>query len=222
MTRLRAMRTAFVDGPLSLGARARSRRWKTVLQFFPMIEEMSVLDLGGTVEYWLRAPVRPRSVHLVNLEKPPVEPPPDWIRIDVADACKPPSGVLDSGYDLVYSNSVIEHVGGHDRRMAFAETVRRAAPEHWVQTPYRYFPVEPHWVCPFMQYLPLWMRARLGLHWPLVHTPHADLDGSITAQLQVELLDITQMRHYFPSSDLVFDRMLGLVKSVVAVQRVDH
>lgn len=222
MTGVRSVRSAFVDGPRSLGARARSRRWKTLVRVFPTIEEMSVLDLGGTVDYWRRAPIRPRSVHLVNLETPPAEPPPDWIRVDVADACEPPPGLLESRYDLVYSNSVIEHVGGHDRRMAFADIVRRAAPEHWIQTPYRYFPVEPHWVCPFMQYMPLWMRARVGLHWPLVHTAHGDLDESIASQLRVELLDITQMRHYFPGSDIVFDRMLGLVKSIVAVRRVDH
>jgi len=40
----------------------------------------------------------------------------------------------------------------------------------------------------------------------------------VEAQLGVELLDITQMRHYFPDSSLVYDRMIGLVKSVIAVK----
>ncbi len=212
------MRNLLVDGPRSLGQHSRRRRWDQFRQRFPDIESMSVLDLGGTVEYWLRAPVRPRHVHLLNLGDEPAEPPPSWIRWDVADATDVPESLLAGPYDLVYSNSVIEHVGGHAARARFAANVAALAPRHWIQTPYRYFPVEPHWVAPMMQYLPLALRARMGLHWPLVHTPHADLASAVDAQLQVELLDITAMRHYFPDSTMVYDRFVGLVKSVIAVR----
>ena len=86
---------------------------------FPDIESMSVVDLGGTVDYWLRAPVRPRSVRVLNLEEPPASIP-DWITAEISDVTDP-SLLSDAGaYDLVYSNSVIEHVGGHERRIAFA------------------------------------------------------------------------------------------------------
>lgn len=215
----RSLRTLLVDGPRSLGEHSRRRRWNVLLERFPNLAEMSVIDLGGTVEYWLRAPVQPRHVHLINLEDAPADAPPAWIRHDIGDATRIPDTMLIGEYDLVYSNSVIEHVGGHERRQAFAGNVLNLAPNHWIQTPYRYFPVEPHWVCPFMQYLPLAARTRLGMHWPLVHTPHANLEVAVAAQLQVELLDITAMRHYFPDSTLVYDRFLGLVKSVVAVRR---
>ena len=212
----RRLRNAFVDGPRSLGERARHHRWKMFRSHFPDIDSMSVVDLGGTVDYWLRAPVRPRSVRVLNLEEPPASIP-DWITAEISDVTDP-SLLSDAGaYDLVYSNSVIEHVGGHERRNAFAANVAALADRHWIQTPYRYFPVEPHWVCPGMQYLPLRMRARVGMHWPLVHTRAADMESAIAAQLSVELLDITAMRHYFPESQIVYDRLAGLVKSVVAV-----
>lgn len=211
------LRNAFVDGPRSLGGRSRKHRWKTFRDHFPEIDSMSVVDLGGTVDYWMRSPVQPRSVHVLNLQEPPSSIP-DWITVDVADATDPALLSRAGAYDLVYSNSVIEHVGGHERRTAFAANVAALAERHWIQTPYRYFPVEPHWVCPFMQFLPLRMRARLGLHWPLVHTRHADMESAIAAQLTVELLDITAMRHYFPNSEIVYDRLAGLVKSVIAVK----
>lgn len=51
-------------------------------------------------------------------------------------------------FGLVYSNSLIEHLGGHARRAAFAEQVRSLAPRHWVQTPYRYSLIKPHWLVP--------------------------------------------------------------------------
>jgi hypothetical protein len=213
----RRLRNAFVDGPRSLGGRSRRLRWKTFRAHFPDIESMSVVDLGGTVNYWMRAPVQPRSVHVLNLQEPPSSIP-DWITVDVADATDPALLSQAGAYDLVYSNSVIEHVGGHQRRTAFAANAAALADRHWIQTPYRYFPVEPHWVCPCMQYLPLRARARLGLHWPLVHTRPADMERAIAQQLSVELLDITAMRHYFPNSQIVYDRLAGLVKSVIAVK----
>ena len=55
-------------------------------------------------------------------------------------------------YDVVFSNSLLEHVGGHAQRAALAREVRSLAPRHWVQTPYRYFPLEPHWLFPGMQF----------------------------------------------------------------------
>lgn len=178
---------------------------------------MSVLDLGGTVDYWLRMPARPKSLHLINFVPRPDDCP-DWIRVDMADACAIPDGMLDDRYDLVYSNSVIEHVGGHAKREAFAQQVVAAAPKHWIQTPYRYFPVEPHWVAPFMQFLPTKAAAKLGEVWPLVHGRPSSWEESVTAQLEVELLDITQMRHYYPDSEIAYERAFGLVKSLIAIQ----
>ena len=129
---------------------------------------MTVIDLGGTTKSWLRAPIRPASVHVVNLD-PPSPDVPDWIRADQADACRLPAHISASSYDLVYSNSVIEHVGGHAQRVRFADAVRGLASRHWIQTPYRYFPVEPHWLFPGFQFLPLALRAEVARRWPLAH-----------------------------------------------------
>ncbi len=160
MRSINELRYRVVDGPSSLGAVRRSRRWDWLQATFPKIESMSVIDLGGTMESWLRAPIRPASVHVVNLDPPPLEIP-DWIRADQADACRLPARIATGSYDLVFSNSVIEHVGGHAERMRFADTVHRLADRHWVQTPYRYFPVEPHWLFPRVP-VPALGRARRG------------------------------------------------------------
>jgi hypothetical protein len=177
---------------------------------------MSVVDLGGTAEAWLRAPVRPRSLHLVNLEPAPEGLPP-WIHADQADACNLPRKILSRGYDLVFSNSVIEHVGGHAQRVRFAAAVHELAARHWVQTPYRYFPVEPHWLFPGFQFLPLTVRAEVSRHWPLVHTPSASRGEGLRAAIGVELLSRTEMCMYFPGSQIRQERMAGMVKSLVAV-----
>jgi hypothetical protein len=217
LNRLHALRNRFVDAPGSLGARYRARRWDWLMRAFPDIERMSVIDLGGTAEAWQRAPVRPARVHIVNLEKPPPDPP-GWLRADHADACELPAEILDGGYDLVVSNSVLEHVGGHARRRMFADAVHRLADRHWVQTPYRYFPVEPHWVCPGMQFLPAAAKVAVARHWPLVHTPPADRAEALRAVLDVELVGRTEMRAYFPNSRIVAEKVAGLTKSLIAVK----
>ena len=217
MTGLRALRDQVVDAPGSLGERRRFRRWEWLHTAFPDIESMSVIDLGGTVEAWLRAPVRPASVHVVNLEPSPEEVP-TWIRADQADACDLPSHIRDGRYDLVYSNSVIEHVGGHIQRMRFAEAVHKLADRHWVQTPYRYFPIEPHWLFPGFQFLPLTVRAELSRRWPLVHTRSQSWDEGLSAAMGVELLSRAEIAYYFPDSALRYERIAGIVKSLIAIK----
>jgi hypothetical protein len=214
-----ALRNRIVDGPASIGQRMRARRWEWFQAEFPDIGSMSVIDLGGTAEAWLRAPVRPASVHVVNLEPEPAEPVASWIRADQADACNLPDRIGRGSYDLVFSNSVIEHVGGHVQRMRFAESVHKLASVHWVQTPYRYFPVEPHWLFPGLQFMPLALRARLSYHWPLVHTKAGSFSEALQASMEVELVSRTEMRFYFPKSDIRAERGLGLVKSLVAIKK---
>lgn len=215
------VRERVVDSPGSLGAQARMRRWEVFAGLFPDVEQMRVVDLGGTVESWRRAPVRPREVVVVNLLEPGDADTPGLVPV-LGDACRARAVLEDAGvdpvFDLVFSNSLLEHVGGHANRCALAGEVRALAPRHWVQTPYRFFPVEPHWVFPMMQFLPVAARTRVARRWPLVHT-RPDSDAEALADVQwTELIGTTELRSYFPESQVVKERMAGLVKSIVAVK----
>ncbi|MEV7007980.1 class I SAM-dependent methyltransferase [Streptosporangium sp. NPDC051022] len=218
MSRLTALRGRFVEAPDSLGAKARARRWHWLARVFPDIGDMTVIDLGGTANSWLRSPVKPARVHIVNLSTPPADLPP-WMTVENGDACDLRAATHGTRYDLVFSNSVIEHVGGHLRREMFAEAVHSLADRHWVQTPYRYFPVEPHYIFPGLQFMPLAVRAATVRHWPLVHTRPTDKEGAVRSVAQVELLSKTEMRYYFPHSELRYEWLAGLVKALVAVKR---
>ena len=180
---------------------------------------MSVVDLGGRPSTWENAPVKPARVHVLNLE-PLRTDVPDWMEVDNADVCELPELIAKRRYDLVFSNSVIEHVGGHERRVRFAESVHSLADRHWVQTPYRYFPIEPHWIAPGMQFLPVTLRTTMAQRWPLAHTPGRTREEAMKRVLWTELVDRTQMRHYFPDSTLRAERMVGLTKSLIAYKTV--
>lgn len=177
---------------------------------------MRVLDLGGTAATWLRAPVQPRFVHVVNIAPDPEEIP-DWIRVDEGDACALSDDVRGGQFDLVYSNSAIEHVGGHVPRQAFAAEVTRFGVPHWVQTPYKYFPIEPHWVAPGMQFLPVRWRAHYARHWRLGFSHGRPIDEVIDEQRSIELLGIREMRRYFPDDEIVYERLGPVVKSIIAI-----
>jgi hypothetical protein len=204
------------SNPRSLAARARHRRWAELLRRFPSLLEMRVLDLGGMPAFWRVVPQRPASVTTVNLR--PSKADELWLDHVVGDACE--FRVAGSRrYDLVVSNSVLEHVGGHEQRRRLAEVIHESAPAHWIQTPYRYFPIEPHWLAPGWQFLPPAGRATVLYHWPFCHGGRPrDRASALRIVLSTELVGRAEMRLLFPSSEIWCERVAGLTKSIVAVR----
>lgn len=198
----------------SLGSRMRARRWERLYEHFPDLADMRVLDLGGTVDHWRGLPVRPSHLTIVNVHGQSCDDPAVEVLVD--DACAIEEVVADRQFDLVYTNSVIEHVGGHARRIRFAENVRSLAPRHWVQTPYRYFPIEPHWLFPGFQFLPVSQRVWITERWPLGFNQQKG-EEALAEVLNTELIDRTEMRYLFPDSELFFERVAGVPKSMISV-----
>jgi hypothetical protein len=210
-----SLRKRLGGNPDSLGGRRREERARWLVETFPDLAQMSVIDLGGRIPTWQRAPVRPKHVHVVNME-PSRTDIPDWAEFDLGDACALPAHIAGRRYDLVFANSVIEHVGGHERRERFADSVHQLSDAHWVQTPYRYFPIEPHWMAPGMQFMPVAARAQLARQWPLSYGRGKSRDTALRTVLGVELLDRTQFRYYFPDSLIRTETILGVPKSLIA------
>ena len=109
----------------SLADRARRARKQRLFTTFPEIESMCVLDLGGTAACWHHMQIVPAELTLVNI----VDRGAEGIRSIIGDACDPPAAALDREYDLVLSNSVIDQVGGLERRRQMAAVIpsRRTA-----------------------------------------------------------------------------------------------
>ena len=230
----------------------RRRRWDLLSGRFPNLSEMRVIDLGGLADAWCDAPLRPRELVVLNV--------PSWssravssqdrigpttvVRHVAGDACNPPEELLRERFDLVHCNSVIEHVGGHQRRIDLANAIYQLGDHHWVQTPYRYFPIEAHTLFPGLQFLPMGLRARAARRWPVGNMLRFSPDWPQTAEraaslsadapgrplrelspeyavlgLQsIELLSMTEMQAYFPTSEILHERVLGVTKSLIACQ----
>jgi hypothetical protein len=214
MMRGAGARSRLIGAEDSFAERMRRRRWAQILELFPDFESLRVLDLGGTTLFWSRSPVRPKFVTVVNLLEPGDGSP--WVVPVQGNACDARELVGEETFDLVFSNSLIEHLGGHHERARFAAVVRSMAPRYAVQTPYRYFPVEPHWIFPGMQFLPLSARNWLAPRWPLGHTHQWPASQAREEVMSIELLSLTEMRAYFPDAHIARERFLGLPKSLTA------
>lgn len=212
---MRAREALTGSDPRSLSSVLRRRRYGRLLANFPDLGAMRVLDLGGRPTSWRGHHVAPAQVVCMNVEMH--DPPPDGAVVAVqGDACDLHAVRQLGHFDLVYSNSTIEHVGGHAKRRQFADAVREAADRYWVQTPNRYFPVEPHSLWPGFQFLPLRARRYVAERWPLspLGTGH-DLTEEI---LEIDLLSATELHHYFPQAKIERERVAGITKSLVAVR----
>jgi SAM-dependent methyltransferase len=60
----------------------------------------------------------------------------------------------DGEFDVVFSNAVVEHVGGRDEQRRFVREALRVARRAFITTPNRWFPIEVHTRLPFVHWLP--------------------------------------------------------------------
>lgn len=66
----------------------------------------------------------------------------------------------DKTFDVVWSNAVLEHVGGLEERTAFIGEIARLARSAFITVPNRWFPIEHHTAIPLLHWnAPLFRRA---------------------------------------------------------------
>ncbi len=202
MARLRVYDTA--RGPLPrlaepFALRARERRHADFLALSGVDRTMRILDVGcGSAGLPARAPEL--DVTGVDL----AERPGYGANLVVADATDR-LPFADGEFDLVYCNSVIEHIPPA-LRGRFAAECRRVAHGWYVQTPAASFPLEPHSLLPGAHWLPPRPRR---VYWRLGAAGHWD---------DVDLLGRRELESLFGPA--VPERFGPLTKSWISVRPV--
>ena len=187
---------------------------------------LRVLDLGGRYDFWERLGLeflRSIGAKITILNLSPMEARytdlhQDLFEYVVGDACN--TGYEDDAFDLVVSNSVIEHLGTWDNMIAFSIEAARVGRAYYCQTPNFWFPIDPHFYrMPFFHFLPRPTRAWLLQRFPLATVGRIPgVVNSFRAVDSASLLTREQMKALFPSASLRPERFLGVfVKSYVAV-----
>ena len=114
-------------------------------------------------------------------------------------------------FPVVFSSSTIEHVPAELQR-AFAAEIARVGRRYFVQTPNRYFPIEPHYQFPFFQFLPERIQRALNRRFTLGWRERGHWEP-------VRLLSARQLQRLFPDAEIHRERVFGLTKSLMAVRR---
>jgi hypothetical protein len=179
---------------------------------------VTVLDLGGTLKYWQRLPSlwRYRPVHITITNIVGKRGGNDQFRYAVGDACNM-AEFSDGEFDVVHSNSVIEHVGHWDEQVRMASEVRRLGKYYYLQTPNVYFPIEPHYRLPILHWLPESWRAEALRHIKGQLPPNASFDQAMRRVQGTNLLTAHQLRSLFPDAKIIRERILGITKSLIAI-----
>jgi hypothetical protein len=200
----------------------KERRFQRFVEQIRPQQNERLLDIGGYPFNWFQRGAIIRQVDVLNLELASFDPPPQGapeIRAIEGDArCL---GMPDGSYDIVFSNSVIEHVGTFSDQAAFAREARRVGRKLWIQTPAKACPIEPHYLGLFLHWFP--KRWHVGLaRWTSIRglTGAADRKELEAIAASTRLLTRREFVSLFPDCEIWTERLLGLFpKSYVAIRR---
>lgn len=201
----------------SLATSMRRKRFVLFEQLVATVPApMRILDVGGTESFWERMSFVDRpgvSVMILNIEPMATHRP--HFQAVVGDATNM-AIFPDGAFDIVFSNSVIEHVGDFEQQRRMANEVQRVGRRYFLQTPNYYFPLEPHFLFPGFQWLPRATRVALIQRFDLGWIKR--IPERTQAQQMIDttrLLRKGELKTLFPRANWYEEKLLGLTKSFV-------
>lgn len=202
----------------SLASRFRAGRFRLFAEMLRDAPgEVRILDAGGTALMWQRHRNElPAKIHVTLLNKEFAEQPRlPYVSCVVGDA-RDMGMFPDRHFDVCFSNSLIEHLRAEDQVSA-AREIRRVAKGYFVQTPNRYFPLEPHSLVPGWQFLPVALRTHLlqKKDWGWMKRVR-DPALAREAVQSIRLLDERELRRLFSDGRIHREKVGPLSKSLVA------
>jgi hypothetical protein len=188
----------------------RTKRMKLFVEKMGLGTRRRVLDLGGLPGIWDTV----ETVHDITFLNLPgtrkfMDPTHHTARHVEGDGCHVDQ-FGDESFEIVFSNSVIEHVGPEERMAQFAGEARRLGRSYWVQTPAKSFPIEAHCGMPFWWYYPQSLRNHFLTRWRKKLPAWTDMvEGT-------RVLSRDQIEELFPDAEIHVERFFGIPKSYVA------
>ncbi len=182
----------------------------------PLPKPLRIVDVGGTETFWERMGYsgdNSLDILLLNLSEEKTHSP--NIKSIAGDA-RDMHQFRDGEFPVAFSHSVIEHVGTYHDQKQMANELQRVAKRYFIQTPNFHFPMEPHFLFPFFQFFPLWLKVfmlrnfRLG--W---YNKISDKEEAIKIANSIRLLKKKELIELFPDATIHEIKFLGLTQSFV-------
>lgn len=196
----------------------RPRRKRAFMKLFPEVASGApVVDLGGTAGWWKEDFPESVDISIVNIDDDHREEvTQSGFKFFRTDGRSLP--FADKEFHLAFSNSVIEHVGDLRDQKRFAHEAMRCGRKLYLQTPNKWFPVEPHLMTAFIQWLPFKMSRRLLRYfslWGLVAKPsQKQIDEFLRT---TRLLSRSELKQIFPTAQIKEEKFLGMTKSFIVL-----
>ena len=205
------------QNPNSLAARLRKDRFSFFLSLISrMNQPITILDVGGSEEFWkllmLECGMDIRVTLLNIIEQKVSTPHFDSVIGNVLNL-----NLTNASFDVIFSNSVIEHIGDYENQRKMAEVVKRVGKRYFIQTPNKYFFIEPHFLFPFFQFLPIVIRIWLVTHFAMGwfnKEPNPEYARDIINS--IHLLSKKDLLALFSGCHLYEEKVLGMTKSYIA------
>ena len=186
-------------------------------------KEVNIIDIGGKKSYWdifSDTFLSENNVHITILNLPSNSPLPEKDKIFTyiyGDGCNL-SEFSDKSFHIAHSNSTLEHVGNMENKRKFSNEIQRVGEKHYLQTPNYWFPIEPHFLVPFFQFLPLPVRIKLLCIFDIGHWKR--VRNSQIAKLVLEYTDLlskNDLIQLFPDSSIIKEKFWFLTKSFIVI-----
>ena len=201
----------------SLGNWFRNKRFKFFFDKINLMDKpISILDLGGKVKFWENRNLSGNPnflITIINLESEKSGYP--NIETKVGNILELKSFKKKS-FDIVFSNSVIEHLYNFENQKKIASEILRIGKKHIIQTPNKYFFIEPHYIFPFFQYLPSKIRYKILTKTKLSRLRKWDKKFARQYLKEIRLLTLNELKEIFPGSKIYQEKFFGMSKSFTA------
>lgn len=218
MLNRKLVKIARPENKTSLSTKLRKQRFTLFKQLFSSVPLLvKILDVGGREKIWesegFCSSGKDVEITILNVKETQVNH--ANVKAVVGDA-RNMKQYADNEFDVVFSNSVIEHVGNYEQQRQMACEVQRVSKRYFLQTPNRYFPIEPHFLFPFFQFLPfaiqMWLMTHFDLGWRKKAATKEKARALITS---VRLLTKKEVLELFPNANLIEEKFMGLTKSFI-------
>ncbi|QMS89555.1 methyltransferase domain-containing protein [Nostoc edaphicum CCNP1411] len=203
----------------SWASKLRKKRFSLFTSILDSIPSpIKILDVGGTISFWknlgfLNEEVKDVEITLLNVKFIETSLTHPKIKQVVGNATNM-ANFQSNEFDIVFSNSVIEHVGDYEQQRQMATEVMRVGKKYFVQTPNLFFPIEPHFVFPLFQFMPInirvWLLTNFALGW---YDKVSDKQLARSIATSIKLLNKSKFLNLFPEAQLYEEKFFGLTKS---------
>ena len=198
----------------SLGNRFREKRFNFFLKKFDSLNKpITLLDIGGKINFWENRGLAGNNdykITVLNIEKEKS----NYSNINclIGDATNL-NQYKNKSFDIVHSNSVIEHLYNFNNQKKMASEIIRVGKKFIIQTPNKYFFIEPHYLLPFFQFLPSSIKFFILTQTKMSRLKRWNKDFAKQYIKEIRLMSFKELKTLFPNCNVYYEKFLGMNKS---------